>query len=209
MTESNVMYGITLEDYSTPRHEAKTSLYCGNREELELFLNNLNSKEWAKERYAQMLQAFFDPTTNSYSLFGKEYPTTYSFQLLYTQENFLKNHMWEYNADDGSIYRLYAKQLIISRILARDPGHIYRFIRARITGLEVNIQGQGWVEIKDQFVGFPGVYSYENNQHIMNLYICNEVSEEYDGRSAYKRVKELDDDELQFITKDLVGEGLI
>ena len=210
MTEEMTMYGIRLEDYSSPRFEGKTTLYCGSKEEVERLLGNLEEKNWVKARYASMLQAFQHPNQKQYSLFDKTYPTKHLLRMLYAQEDFFAGHIWEYNADDGSIYHLYAKQMIVSRILARDSEYIYRFIRARITDLEVNIQGRGWVKLKDQFQGFPGVYSFVDDQHIMNLYICNDVYEVCNEDTAFRQIKEMDDDEeLEFITKDLLAEGLV
>lgn len=208
MTESNLMYGITLENYSSPRYTSDVSLYCGTREELDSFLENLSGKDWTESRYAPMLGAFQDPSERTYSLFGKDYPVEHRLQLLYTQEDFLKDHEWTCCTDDDSIYHLYASKVIVSRILAQDSEQIYRFLRARFTGLQVNLQGQGWVELKDQFIGFPGIYSYENNQHVMNLYICDAVYETYDERIAMQNMKKSDTIDLLNAMQDILGEGL-
>lgn len=110
MTEETTMYGITLEDYSAPRFEGKTTLYCGSKAELECLFVYLEEKSWVKARYTSMIQAFQDPHQKQYSLFDKTYPTTHVLRMLYAQDDFFVDHIWEYNADDGSIYHLHAKK---------------------------------------------------------------------------------------------------
>lgn len=145
----------------------------------------------------------------NYTLFDKDYPTAHVFQLIYTQEDFLENEAWVFRTHDGSIYHMHTSEAIVNQILVRDADHIYRFIRVRFTDLEVNLQGQGWVKVKDQVLGFPGIYTYENERHKMNLYICEEVYDEDEEEWAFRHVKDSARISLNNVTNDLIGEGWI
>ena len=211
MTESNIIFGLTLEDYSVPRFKSNVSLYGGNREEINRFIENLSQKQWTRERYDQIIQAVkgADKKNNlTYHLCGADYPAYQPMQILYSQEDFLKKHNWGCSTYDGSIYWFYAAQIIVSYIIAKGAEDIYRFIRVRFTDLQVNLQGHGWVRLKDKMEGFPCVYSYENGQHVMNLYICDKTYGEYDENKAIRELKNQQEIDLSKVTQDLIAEGI-
>lgn len=167
-----------------------------------------------RDRYSQMLVSFLNSIRGKplqYLLCGKDYPILHGLNIIYTQENFLKRHWWECTAYDDSIYTFYAERAIINYVLAHDARHIYRFVRTRFTGLQVNLRGQGWVKLKDQFQGFPCVYTYDESldEHIMNLHICEKIYNEYDQKRALRELKEKREIDLTKATQDLLGEGFI
>ena len=211
MTEENVMFGITLEDYSKPRFENGVSLYCGNKGELSTYLNMLGGKQWTKDRYAQILKAFSNMDSENkpkYHLCGKDYSAYPPLQMIYSQVDYLRNHHWDCCTHDDSIYHLYAPQVIVNQVLVKDYDYLYRFIRVKIRGSQVNIQGHGWVELKDQFQGFPCIYSYKDGWHVMNLHICDEIYDWDEDQKAISELKNMDEPDLLNITRDLLAEGI-
>lgn len=214
MTNDDYIVGITLEDYSVPRSKNAVTLYCGTVYELGDFLDAMYEKDWVRERYSQMFIAFTNTTREKsvqYPMCGKDYPTRHGMYIIYTQENFLNRHWWKCTAYDNSIYSFFVERAIVNYVLAYDALHLYRFIRTRFTGLQVNLQGQGWVKVKDQFQGFPCVYTYDEklDEHIMNLHICDEIYDEYDQKRALRELKEMREIDLTRATQDLLGEGFI
>lgn len=214
MTEDNLLYGITLEDYSKPRSKNDNVLYCGTAKEIWEFIAALCKKEWTRDRYAKMILAFANSTDEKpvqyYHMGGNEYSTCHWMHMIYLQEDFLKDHYWECTTYDESIYNFYASKVIVSRMIAKDPENVYRFIRVRFTGLQVNLQGQGWVALENQSQGFPCTYFYEeeNDEHIMNLYVCDATYEVHDQRRAIRELKNVEEIDLTRATLDILGEGI-
>ena len=206
-------YRTYLEDYSFPRHASVVKPYYGTEEDLENFINHLASDGWTSKRYKEYIEAAYtydtddDPYVTVASIAGQIYPVMTPVREIGRFETTLSSQKWIYTNYHGKVFPCRAASVDVCQVLLQTDHGYERCLKVKLTGFSVCYHTIGWVELTGDTKGFPGVVTYDGNNHTMTLFVSQDIYSFDEMATAASDLVDTNCIDLAAITADILGEG--
>ncbi len=122
-------------------------------------------------------------------------------------ETRLMNPTWNFNAYNGGIYPCRADAVAVCQNLIRTENGYERCLKARVKGLEICFQRFGWSYSTDVVWGFPGIVTWDNDLHSLNLFVSQQQYGFNELAQATADVADIGRIDLAVMVADILGEG--
>lgn len=204
------LYEIRLEDYSFPRYASKVKSYFGARDDIDKLIAYLKDDDNLRVRYSETIEAAetYDGTNVPiHNVAGQMFPILISVQEVCRFETQLADQSWTHMTHDGQSYPCKAATVDICQNLIRTETGYERCFKARVSGLCVCFQGPGWARINNSIWGFPGVITWDDGDHTLNLFVSQAHYDFSELDAATADVGNVQKIDLSVISADILGEG--
>ena len=208
--ENKQLYEIRLEDYSLPRYASASKAYYGTWRDILAFTDRLRKSEDTSVRYCEIIDAvasYDKDNIPNHTVAGNTYPILVPVKEVCRFETRLTNPVWDFKAHYGSIYPCQAKAASVCQSLIRTNDGYERCLKARILGLQICFQRLGWSIPEDIAFGFPGIVSWENKIHSLNLFVSQQHYDWDELALATADVADISRIDLGVMVADILGEG--
>lgn len=178
MLNNNPIYRIFLEDYSRPRWEAAAKPYYGTMDDIRNLMIYLSENEETRIRYGDLIDAveWYDMDNDAvHTVAGREFPVLMPAEEVCGSEVLLEEQQGYYTGSSDAVYPVWADRVYIRQILLRMEDGLHRCVKASFEGFRLCSSGLGWICIRNSIKGFPGVVTWADNTHTMNLFVEQEV----------------------------------
>lgn len=169
MYKNDKLYGIFLEDYYLPRSEADWKVYIGSEQEIETFLEHLKKHKKTGRLYDGYISQLEAPVDiqDRCTVAGHDLELRHPVEPVHYQWSGDSEAEWEYDTSNGDIYSMYADHVDISQLLVKWDDNCYcRCAKISFQNLMIRMRGVGWVELREDPKGFPGIcYRDERGYH--------------------------------------------
>ena len=204
------LYEIRLEDYSAPRYASAVKSYYGTKNDINNLICHLRNDDSIRARYSETIVAFetYDGTNLPvHNVAGQIVPILTSVQELSRLETRLTAPVWNFTACAGGIYPCRAKGVTLCQNLIHTDNGYERCLKAQILDLEICFQRFGWCRPNDVVWGFPGIVTWENEYHSLNLYVSQQHYGFDELEQATADVGNIHCINLGVMIANLLGEG--
>lgn len=209
MYHNTKLYGIFLEDYYLPRAEADWKVYIGSEQEIETFLEHLKEhKKAAKlyDGYIKQLEAPVDPRDRC-MVAGHDLELRHPVEELHFQRSRDSEAEWEYATSGGDSYSMYADQVDIAQLLVKWNDDCYcRCAKIVFQNLMIRMRGVGWVELKEEPKGFPGVCYRDDWGYHASMYTVQQVYRADQLEQAIRDMADADKLYYALACRDILGD---
>lgn len=208
--EKKQLYEIRLEDYSARRYTAAVKSYYGTREDIDRLADHLRSDAGTRTRYMETIEAvenYDGANLPVHNVAGQIMPILTAVEELSRLETRLTNAVWNYTACTGGIYPCRAEAITLCQNLIRTDNGYERCLKAQIRDLEICFQRFGWCRPNEVGWGFPGIVTWENDCHTLNLFVSQQRYGFDEQEQAMADVGDIRRIDLGAIIADIVGEG--
>lgn len=176
--ENTQFYKTYLEDYSFPRYASVVKPYYGTEEDIYNVISTLADDEWTSKRYREIIEAVYTYDTDDKrfetvaTIAGQVHPVMTPVEKIGHFETTLTNHSWIYTDYYGKVFPCQADSIEVYHVLLRTDKGYDRCMKATITGFSVCYHSAGWIQLCRNTKSFPGIVTYDEKRHIMNLMVC-------------------------------------
>ena len=204
------LYEIRLEDYSAPRYASAVKSYYGTKNDINNLICHLRNDDSIRARYSETIVAFetYDGTNLPvHNVAGQIVPILTSVQELSRLETRLTAPVWNFTECTGGIYPCRAEAVTVCQNLIRTDNGYERCLKAQVLNLEICFQRFGWCQPHDVIWGFPGIVTWDNDYHSLNLYVSQQHYGFDELEQATADVGDIHCINLGVLIADLLGEG--
>ena len=210
MTNNEKMYKITLEDYSFPRYTSAVKSYYGTMDDIINLMVHLADNDCTRTRYQETIDAaeYYDLDNEiMHTVAGQAFPILTPVQEVCRFETQLINQCWDYTTFSGAVYPCWAAQVDVCQTLIRTESGYERCLRASISGLSICHHGTGWTTPGNVIKGFPGVVTWDEQCHKLNLFVSQAHYEPDDLKKATGDMVDESAINLSMVMADIIAEG--
>ncbi len=203
-------YEIQLEDYSSPRYTSAAKAYYGTWQDILALIDRLRQNEDTSARYSEIIEAvetYDKDNVPNHTVAGKIYPILFPVREVCRFETRLMNPTWNFNAYNGGIYPCRADAVAVCQNLIRTENGYERCLKARVKGLDICFQRFGWSYSTDVVWGFPGIVTWDNDLHSLNLFVSQQQYGFNELAQATADVADIGRIDLAVMVADILGEG--
>lgn len=210
MYDHETIYRIDLEDYACPRFVSKPKAYLGTKEEIMNLMSHLSANSYSAMRYAQTIEAVdrydLDPDATHF-VSGQERPVLTPVEVLVEQSTVYVNITWMHNCASKADISAKASRLEVEQLLALAGEQLIRCAKFRFRDLAVCMPALGWVRLRGNFRGFPGVMKYSDSGcNYSTLFSEMEIYEGSDLHQAVKDTNRLKEFDYEILLDDILGD---
>lgn len=215
MNEQKQIYGINLDDYTSPKAIRGKGGYLGTKEDFDAFARALEISGHLDLTIRDAIKAIRAMINgiNQEELVKKHGP---AFEVIHTLDIYrqleditLERQSWQYTTCNDSVYPMYADRVYISRMIVSYGGYQYIAWRVAAEGLCVCLQGSGWAKMSGIVSGHPEIVTYDSKDNIyeMRLYSLGERIDPKDESSIISVLETQTEKGMNYLCRDIIGEG--
>ena len=207
---SEKMYELVLEDYSFPRYASAVKPYYGTMDDIINLMVRLADNDWTRTRYQETIDAaeyYVLDDEITHTVAGQVLPVLTPVQEVYRFETQLHNLRWNYTAFGGAVYPCWATEIDVCQSLICTERGYERCIRASISGLNICYHSTGWTTPGGVIKGFPGIVTWDEQCHKLNLFVSQAHYEFNELATATADVVDVNTINLAAIMADILAEG--
>jgi len=210
MNHNETMYRIDLEDYACPRFVSKPKAYLGTRDEIMDLMAHLSANSYSAMRYAQTIEAVdrydMDPE-GIHIVAGQERPVLTPVEVLVKQNAVYEKAAWMHHCASKAEISAKASRLEVEQLLALSGDQLIRCAKFRFQDLAVCMPALGWIRLRGNFRGFPGVMKYSDpGCNYSTLYSEMEIYDGIDLNRAVRDTNSLKEFDYEILLDDILGE---
>lgn len=210
MMNNEKIYEITLEDYSFPRYASEVKSYYGTLDDIINLMVRLSDNDWTRTRYQETIEAaeYYDLDNEiTHTVAGQVLPILTPVREICRFETRLNNQHWDYTTTGGVVYPCWAYEVEVCQSLIQTENGYERCLRATLSDLSFCHQSVGWLNVNNAIKGFPGVVTFDDNCHKLNLFVSQHHYEFDELDAATADVVNVNTINLAAIMADIIAEG--
>lgn len=207
--DPNILFNITLEDYSFPRYASEVQDYFGTIEDITTLIKHLSGNKWTACRYAETINAIqqYPSTQDMYhTVAGQCFLALAPMKELCRLEFDSENPHWTYTGFHKTKYPMCAEVAKICRLLLEDYTGLYRCIKVSFTNLMLCLPNSGWQRFTSDSCGFPGLAVRSPDGYAMTLYSSEKWYLNEDREQAIADTLDISTIDWTVACKDILGE---
>lgn len=157
--EKKQLYGLVLEDYSSPRYNPRAKLYVGTMQELLDFTEALEKESVPQYKYLiTAIRSYASNPGATHTVCGVEYPILTPVKEIGRKEINLTDHIWIHKTELRACeYLMHADSIWSSHVLVEYESQLILCSKASFDQLKISTALLGWIQLNKDIASFPGM----------------------------------------------------